>query len=216
MATAPTQLSLYNRALRILGEGRLSALTENRPVRQTLDGIWADNIIKVCLEQGLWNFAMRAREMSYSADVTPDFGYQYAFDKPSDWVRTAAFCSDEYYQEPILQYSDEAQYWFCDLQTVWVKYVSDDASFGSDMTLWPEAFTNFVAHEMALQAAPTHVSGERRLMLLERKHRDARLKARSTDAMNEAPLIPATGSFVRARLGGQSRLDRGNRGSFTG
>lgn len=214
--STPSQLTLYNRALRILGEAQLSSLTENRPVRNVLDGAWADNFVKSALEQGLWNFAIRTRMATYDPAVEPDFGYKRAFEKPSDWVRTAALCSDEYLREPVLAYSDEAGYWFTDLDTIYVSYVSDDVEFGLNYALWPETFTEFAAYHLAMKAAPTVVRGERRLMMLEKKHRDARLTARSSDAMASPPQMPATGSFVRARRGASGRLDRGNRGSLTG
>src|SRR3546814_179077 len=138
-----TQLSLYNGALRLCGEAKLANLTEDREPRYVLDDVWDDGALRHCLQQGSWNFAMRTVEAEYSPSVEPSFGFRRAFDKPTDWVRTAAMASDEYFRCPLtsLGARDEGGFWFSDLETIYVRYVSDDASFGLDMSLWPANFT---------------------------------------------------------------------------
>src|SRR5258708_823139 len=119
------KLSLYNGALtEFLGERKLANLTENREPRRVLDEIWDGGALRYCLEQGLWNFAMRTIQLTYSPSVEPDFGFRYAFDKPTDWVRTAALCVDEFFRCPLLQYNDEAGFWFADIDTIYVRYIS--------------------------------------------------------------------------------------------
>lgn len=213
MATV-TQLSVYNRAMRILGESKLSSLTENRAVRQTLDGAWDDNHIRRCLQEGLWNFATRTRESSYDSSVTPGFGYKYAFEKPSDWVRTAGIWSDSEQTAPLVDYRDETGWWYAHFQTLYVSYVSDDSEYGSDMSLWPDNFTTFVAAKLAMDVAPTHIKGRVALERIERALKVAKSEALNTDAMDEPPRYPATGSFVRSRRGAGG--ERGVRGSLTG
>src|SRR3546814_15520749 len=90
-----TQLSLYNGALRLCGEAKLANLTEDREPRYVLDDVWDDGALRHCLQQGLWNFAMRTVEAEYSPSVEPSFGFRRAFDKPIDWVRPAAMARSE-------------------------------------------------------------------------------------------------------------------------
>src|SRR5574343_760692 len=125
-----TKISLYNNALLLLGERTLASLTESREVRRLLDKVWARPVVRECLEAGLWRFAMRTVELTYSPSVEPPFGYRYAFDRPSDLVRTAAVCQDEYLREPLLQYQIEGEYWYAELDTIYVRYVSDDDAYG--------------------------------------------------------------------------------------
>lgn len=139
-----SRLKLYNGALMYCGTRAIASLTVNEEPRRLLDEIWDDGGVRWCLEQGQWRFAMRTSTFTYDTNVTPDFGYRRAFAKPSDWVATSAVCSDEYFNTPLLQYADEAGYWFADIDDIYVKYVSDHADFGGDMSLWPASFTEFV------------------------------------------------------------------------
>ena len=139
-----SKLSVYNGANRILGERKLASLTENRASRRRLDSVWdGDTGVLWCLQQGLWNFAMETIELTYSPSVTPAFGYTYAFDKPTDWVRTARVSDDEGFCGR-LDYKDQVDYWFANPDTIYVKYVSKAVTRGLDLSLWTPNFTDFV------------------------------------------------------------------------
>lgn len=209
-----TKLQLYNGALIMLGSRTLSSLSENRESRRVLDNIYDEDGIKTCLEQGLWNFAMKTVKAEYSPSVTPDFGLQYAFDKPSDWCRTAAVCTDEYFGNPLLSYRDEAGYWFADLDTIYVQYVSDDESYGKDLSLWPQNFLKYVQTYFAYEACNRITGSKADSQELERKTRDRLIIAKGTDAMDEPTKFPPNGSWVRARSTGTR--ERGKKGSLYG
>jgi len=196
-----SKLSLYNGALRICGERRLASLSENREPRRLLDDIWDDNAIKACLEQGQWVFATRAVQLDYSPSVEPPFGYQYAFDLPTDFIRTVALCSDPYFQSPLLQYSQEAGFIFCDLQTIYFKYVSDDNAYGMDMSMWPETFVKFVQAFLAKELAPRLKNGADQDKI-EKEYKAARTESLARDAMESPTKFPPPGSWVQARRRG--------------
>jgi hypothetical protein len=50
------------------------------------------------LAKGMWNFAIRSVELHEDEDVEPLFGYQYAFSKPDDWVRTVSINNEATFQ----------------------------------------------------------------------------------------------------------------------
>ena len=101
-----SKLSVYNSACLALGERKLSSLSENVVMRRRLDTAWDDDFVKACLSRGLWNHAIRVVQLDYSPSVEPEFGYQRAFDKPTDWVRTAIVASDEYFNCALTRYDD--------------------------------------------------------------------------------------------------------------
>lgn len=207
------QLSIYNAALRHIGERELASLTENREPRRVLDGVWDDDFVDTCLEQGYWNFATRAIKITYSPSVEPPFGYRYAFDVPNDHVRTAAVCSDEYFNSPVLGYTTEGEYWFCDLQELYIKYVSNDNAYGMDYSLWPKSFTRWVELYLAsliCERLTQNASKQERLM---KRAKRALIDARSKDAMEEATTFMPPGSWSRSRSARVGR-DRGNRSSL--
>ncbi len=211
------RLALYNNALRILGERKLASLTENREPRHLLDEVWNEGGVDLCLEEGQWNFAMRTVMVDYDPTISPDFGLRRGFSKPSDWIRTSAFCSDEFFKAPIVEYVDEPDYWYCDLDLVYIKYVSNDPTFGADMNRWPRTFSRYVASHFALEIAFKLTTDKDKQKLAEGIWKMRKLDALNKDAMNGPPMQPASTSWVRARAGGRSsRRDGGSRGSLIG
>tara|TARA_R110002074_G_C12558458_1_gene667618 strand:- start:17035 stop:17676 length:642 start_codon:yes stop_codon:yes gene_type:complete len=210
-----TQLSLYNGALRALGERKLASLSEDRAPRRILDDIWNDGTIDACLEQGQWNFAMRTVKADYSPSVEPSFGLRRAFDKPVDWIRTSGLCSDEYFTNPLTQYRDEAGFWYADIDTIYVRFVSNHVSYGNDLSLWPESFVTCVELYMALEACEPITQSESKRKRVEKQLQDQLVKARSKDAMDEPPAFPPQGRWSRARMGTTSGGRRA-RGSLYG
>jgi hypothetical protein len=204
----PTQLSLYNGALLALGERKLLNLSENREPRRVLDAFWDDEAVRYLLSRGLWNFAKRSVRIEYDPDYESEFGFRYAFTKPDDWVRTMALCTDEYFQSTLLRYSDEAGFWYADVDTIYVQFVSDDEDYGSDLSLWPENFTQYAEHWLALKACKRIANSTTDKEQLKADVRRLLTEAKSSDAMDEPTSFPPSGSWARARSSGWSRRDR--------
>lgn len=210
-----TKLLIFQGALRMCGERKLASLTENRQPRHLLDDEWADGAVDYCLGAGQWKFAKRTVEIASSVGVVPPFGPTKAFEKPSDHIRTTALCSDPYLKVPLLSYTQEQAYWFADVDPIYVSYVSNDASYGGDLSLWPQEFVLFVQAYLAgkIVLTLTQDKEQRKQTLgLERKYL---LEAKSSDAMEGATVFPPPGAWVSARAGRSGR-DRGNRGSLIG
>lgn len=207
---AATRLKIYNGALRILGERKLASLSENREPRRVLDDIWDDQFTDYCLEQAPWNFAMRSIELSYSPSITPAFGYTRAFDKQSDWIRTAAVSLDEFFNTPLTQYTDEGEYWRANHDTLYIKYVSNDASYGGDLSLWPASFVRYVEAQLAMEACSRITKSDNERLDIERRVKRMLAEAKNKDAMNQPTQFAPTGSWVNSRVGpyGDSRKNR--------
>jgi hypothetical protein len=195
-----SKLSLYNGALRLLGERRLSSLTEDRPARHYLDAAYDDGLIDYLLEQGQWNFATRSVELTNDSSITPEFGYQYGFAKPADYVRLAALCLDEYFKSPLNEYSDEQGYWFCDYDTLYIKYISNDVDYGLDLSLWPQTFVRYAQAELADRVKEEVTGNDGKYERIKKALKDARVDARSKDVMNRPVRFQPAGTFVKARM----------------
>lgn len=216
----PTQLSLYNGALRLCKERKLSSLSENNEARRLLDDAWGDGgvtggSVKHCLQLGQWDFAMRTAMVDYSPSVEPSFGYRYAFDQPEDMVRVAAVCQDEYFRSPLLQYTDERGYWYASLPTIYVKWVSNDSDYGLDLSQWPESFIKLVEAHLANEIVGNLTQSSSNLIdKVEKDFQRALTSARSLDAMNQPTKLLPQGGWVTARQGGHNRGSRWS-GGFT-
>lgn len=196
-----TKLGLYNAALRHIGQRKLSALSEVQESRYVLDDVY-DEALNYCLEQGAWNFAVRTQEIEHDTGITPEFGYAYGFEKPTDWVRTIGLSANDYMNPPLVQYLDEAGYWWADVDPLYVRFVSNDASYGLDLTKWPSTFTHFVELYLAYRICPTVANSQEMTDKIESRMKKARTDARSKDAINDPVAFPPVGSWVSARRSG--------------
>lgn len=198
-----SRLGLYNAALRNIGQRQLANLTEDVELRYLLDKVWDDGLVDRVLGQGLWNFATRTVEIPYEPSIEPSFGYRRAFQKPDDWLRTSALSSDGHFNQPLNAYADETDYWFCDLDTIYVRYISNDDQYGGDLAKWPEAFTDYAACFMALQVAPHPTRSQEMIARLEKKAKTLLVEAKTLDAANEGAKFFPVGSWVGSRRGGR-------------
>jgi hypothetical protein len=211
-----SKLSVYNSALLAIGERKLASLAETRPLRRRLDSVWDDNGPQFCLQQGCWNFALKTVELTYSPSVTPAFGYTYAFDKPTDWLRTACVSDDEQFINRRFDFEDQAAYWFANPETIYAKYVSKDTAYGMDLSLWTPNFAEYVAHHFATKICKvtTGSSTERDQLMAMTKRLLS--KALTTDAMDESAQFLPRGQWSQSRRGNRGRSDGGSNSNLIG
>lgn len=198
------KLSLYNGALEFLGETDLGSLTEERGPRRVLDGIWDRGAVRYCLEQGMWNFATRVAKLAYDPSIETTFGFTKAFQRPSDYVRTVAVSDDEYFRSLFTAYDDKQGWLYADIEEVYFAYVSDDAAYGTDYTLWPETFKAFVEAYMGMKGCK-RITGAEPSDKMMREFRHLQSSARSKDALNQASKSIPVGTWARARRAGRTR-----------
>lgn len=212
-----SKLALFNEALSLCRETKLASLTEDREARHLLDQVYDGGGIRRVLESGQWHFAMRTVQVDSDPDLDPEFGFQYAFSKPTDWVLTSALCSDEYFRSPMnaAQYVDESGYWYADVDPVYVRYVSDDEDYGGDLGTWPQSFVDYAVAHFASKIVHKLTSNDsmmETILALEAR----RLKfALSRNRMASGSGVQAVGGWASAR-GGGSRRDGGNTGGLIG
>ncbi|PAP94525.1 hypothetical protein [Mesorhizobium wenxiniae] len=193
------QLSLYNGALIKLGQPRLAALTDEGKARRALDAEYAKTV-KGCLEAAFWNFGMRFVQLENTPSEASSFGYQYVFDKPDDWLRTAGVTSDPYGNVPLLTYDDRTSRILADISIIYLRYVSNDEDFGMDLGLWPQTFVDYVETSLAWTVCEEITGSVDRKDRLEKARDKAKYKASNTDAMNEAVTrYPPAGRLVQSR-----------------
>lgn len=208
-----TKLRLYNEALTAIKRRTLASLTEDREPRRVLDTAYA-GFIDFVLEQGNWKFALRSSLMTYDSNITPTFGHNRAYAKPTDFIRLNLFSTDEFFRTPLLDYQDEGGYWYASHDDIYVSYVSNDSAFGGDLSLWPESFTKYAVAELAARVVE-RLNPEMDATRVEANAARILEKALAKDAIAAPTSFMRPGTWTTAR-GGQGRGDRGNRGSLIG
>ena len=214
---ATDRLSLYNIALRHVRERRLKKLTEDVEPRYLLDDVWGagDGAIAYCLEQGKWRFAKRVVKLDNDTSISTQFGFSYAFSKPTDYRGLIAISADEDFTVPLNDYELEVDYFFSNSDPIYMQYVSDDAAYGSNLGNWPMTFTQWVGIWLACEIAPTLTSDIDLDKLMEKENK-AFVRARSRDAVQDPTRFPPTSSWVNSRLNKYSNRERGSRNTLTG
>lgn len=201
-----TRTALYNLVAVELKLPRVSDYTDNVAMANEITAIY-DHALRYCLEQGYWDFAIvTAEEDSDSTPSVHHFSYQ--FTKPSDWVLTAAVSASSTFIPPLDDFADEAGSWYADVDPLYVKYVSDDSSYGGDLTVWPESYTTYVSRHLAGQVGGKLGVPESVLRDLRGDSRNnyagglinqALKRARSNDAMNGPAKTLPQGRLVSLR-----------------
>lgn len=197
------KLSVYNLTMVLIAERRLGSLSENREPRRVLDDLW-DHVVQECLEEAQWNFMLRAIQTDASSTVTPAFGWNYAFNKPDDWLRTTIVSTVETFMPPLLDFNDETGFWYANFTPLFVKYQSNDPQYGLNLGAWTANFTKYVSYLLA-EYACSRLAGKAELLEgpngISSRLKKARIKAKSNDAMDIGPQEMPTGTWARSRRG---------------
>jgi hypothetical protein len=149
---------------------------------------------------------MRSRQLDYSPSVATEFGYQRVFDMPEDHIRLGGVFCDEFMHTPLLDYREEAGFWVANLDTIYIRYVSNDQDFGGDLSLWPQTFVKFVESHLASEIAMPLLQNRSKMDdMLSLRNKRFLPDALSKDAAQDPTRIPPHGSWVSARFSGASR-----------
>lgn len=181
MGTTPTVL--YLNAALICKSRTFSAITDVDAVRCALDVVYASAVAYV-LEQADWFFAKRAATINGSAAAA--YGYAYTYTKPTDMVRTISISANSGFYPPLARFEEDNTNWYAAGSTIYVTYVSSHASYGLDLTKWPERFAKAVEAYLALLIYPQIASAPKEEIDRVRALFEQRLAvAKSVDAPNQ-------------------------------
>lgn len=196
-----TKIELYNQALSHLSTERLdptNGLSEERKERYELDSVYEKSRL-LLLEEGLWKFAIRSSQLTYDPDLEQNYGLQYAFAIPDDFVRLAAFCDDPYFKHEVEDYVEENGIWYTSVDTIYIRYVSKGEDYGLNLGLYPENYCVALTAEMALRSAlPISKDRGTRNDLIRIKT-EALAKSRRLDALDERIKRAPPGRWVSSR-----------------
>lgn len=211
------KLDVFNRTLQILQTRDLASLSDKRSERRNLDAVW-NLTMDYMLEAGLWNFAARTRELQPSDSVDSNFGYDFVYAQPDDYVRLIRISANEDLWPTLDHYSEEGEFWLAWCDPLYVQYVSSAYDFGADPGKWPASFVEAFAHELAYRAGPSVTNmGESQFDQLDKRRKRALYNARGKDAVNQPVGDPPVGRLVRSRAGyGTSDHGRAYYRSFRG
>lgn len=173
-----TKLEIYQNALRLLGEIRIAALTDDVEARYALDDAYAD-AVEEALTDGWWRFCFRSVVFTATAGVVGGLalppGYSHQFARPAGPTPPAIFRIHSLgVIHPLRGF----------IQTDWYDYGANIACKYATVTLrysekvtaeasWPDVFANYAAAVLAATvslrvtgAVPATVAAERQRRLV--------------------------------------------------
>lgn len=196
------KLSIYNGALVLLGARKLASLSEPRESRRVLDSLWDNDFIDTILQHGLWYFAVKTIKLEQTDSLESQFGREYLYQLPSDFIKLTRVSLDEYQEEPYLGYRLEGEYIKCGVYPLYISYISNASNYGGDISRWTPTFTRYAEHYLALNAAETIGKfSENKMLRFEKDMKKKLLTAKSDSAMQQPTQFMPTGSWVKSRIG---------------
>lgn len=203
-------LPIYNDALMILGLDEIVAPTDDSDRRQKLDRVLSAGLVGDILEDsGGWQFAQTTDRIDFDPSLQPEFGPEYAFNKPDDMHSIYGVWADEHLKVPIKEYIDEGDNLFCGYQVIYITYLTKDMLVNPAQ--WPDYFRRYVAGCMAYNAAPSLLKDANGVTITKEVDRvrgvydTRRSSALSTDAMQSPPRRISEGNWVDSRYRGHYR-----------
>lgn len=191
----PTQLSVYNSALGLLGQGPLTTVSTANENTRVLNSHW-DTVVNRCHEKTAWDHAKVRRELA-RLEATPEFGYEYYYAVPSDCLRWLKLSQSGAEGDDLQDFEHENGRIATNASTVYMLYVSENAR--TNPGRWSDTFAHYVACELAFLAMGKINSSAAELVTRERKK-----------ALSDAVGLDATQGAVRQRRhGAWSRAARG-------
>lgn len=188
-----TTIGIVNDALAMVGEPRITSLDEGSDTANTCRDLYEAQL-EVMLRGNAWNFATKRARLARLADV-PVFGYQYAYQLPTGWLRTiSAHDNDAGYG--ALDYRMEGRQLLTNAEDVYLRYVGmvDDPNYMPPD--FRKALSASIAELLAMQIKQSNTLAER---ISEQLRRGYLPKAMAADGQDDMPDRVLDGSFVSSR-----------------
>jgi hypothetical protein len=200
-----TKQQLYRSSVLLLKQNAVSlAVTDDEAFVNTINLIY-DEALRFVLTAGDWNHATRTVSIEASEDVSSGINdFAYAMEKPSDYAgRIVAISGNQRFDPPLDDYHEDgglSGYIWCDVDPLYLRYISDGVEYGLNLADWPPSFERYVEHELAWRIAPMLTSmgaNEKEEFRKERKR--ALLDAQAKDARNQGAQRLPQGRLVQSR-----------------
>lgn len=201
-----TQLEVYNRALQLLDERRLTSVSEDRPPRHWMDDSWTGSI-EATEEDYDWRWCRTSLKSEADPAIDPDWGFRKVHTKPADMARLSLMCTDEHFRIPLRRYNEDTEVWYCDHDEIYIGYVPNDTE--TLLASWPRYYVDYVAAELA-ERIMGRVRNSSDYAIYDVKFQRLKRNAKSLDSMSGPPGEIPPGDWVSAVTLGSNR--RGPKG----
>jgi hypothetical protein len=145
------KLTLYNEALRLVGDLRLVTLTDDVEARYALDDAWNRSVLFVA-SQANWPHAYASAQASLLPDTSsPGYTKSYTINN-ANWLRTVMVSLDEHFAVGA-HYHQALGKLFLNTSAVniFVRYIDKTYLGDAHIATWSEMFCSAVSHRLAFE-----------------------------------------------------------------
>ncbi|QIU92148.1 hypothetical protein [Yokenella regensburgei] len=199
-----TRIEIINRALTKLGSDRLMSEADDNAASRAVAAIY-DGTLDNLLRTYRWSFAIKRMQLSQLTEE-PVFGYQFAYQLPSDCIRIDLITDYEHqdwwsygwecYHLPIPRYQVEGRKILTDMDTVYIRY----GARMPDPTTYDEAFTESMACKLAAELCETITQSSTKKQAALQDFDLSIKAARSASAIERPPIKQQDTSWFTSRL----------------
>jgi hypothetical protein len=171
-----SEVSICNRALQKLGASRITSLTEDSPNARSCNNAY-ETVRDAELAAHPWSFARRRTSLAADSD-TPEFGYEYQYTLPADYLRLLP-SNDSHVDWQIESKSDGSLVILTDygapLEIIYIARVEDP-------NLFHATFIESLACRLALEMCEEITQSNQKAEKMERQYTLAIREARRANA----------------------------------
>lgn len=194
-----TEAGICNSGLSKLGNNRIISLTEGTPAANLCLEQY-DKLRDDLLRGHPWNFAASRVKLAQLSS-TPEFGYEFQYALPSDWMRTISLHPADSRFSEITDFvtestAAEGRVLRTDWPDVYIRYVRKLEDPNVMDAAFREALAWRIAVELSIPLAKSAALRER----MERGFDDALATAKSIDGQDDPPQRVPEGSWVTDRF----------------
>lgn len=164
---AVTKLGIYNNALHLLGERRISNLYEDREPRHVLDQNYNLSLVTHCIQMTQPRFAVRSAKLATPV-VSTVHGVDEVYSFPADFVDVlrdpgthgsiGSFFADEDFTQPINRYIIEGNTVACEIATnIYMRYISSAPQPNEFSPIFGRLVSTYLARECASRINPSRI-----------------------------------------------------------
>lgn len=148
---AVSQLSVFNDALKMLGDHRLITTTDDVEARYELDRSWT-NAVAFVFQAAFWRFTLVTATLTHNGALTPTVaGYTSVFAQPANYYRPHALYVLSTARECPLDVKQQGVLFYANTTPINIRYVS--SALIATPASWPETVAKAVAAYMAFDIA---------------------------------------------------------------
>jgi len=196
-----SRTDIVNNALAHVSEHRITDHAESSPSAVKARTVWPLARLEA-LSAYEWGFASKVVKLDRS-NTTPVAEWQYAYDKPGDFVRIVAVsdCSQFDRDNVFYHWADRDGRIETDAAAIYLHYVYDHDTVGK----WPVHFVDYMAVTLAQRINPSITTSQSTGEALASMKMRMLTTMRARDAQQQPRRRPPRGNWIRAlRSGGMT------------